>query len=455
MAKKSGLTMRTRLGYAAGEMGTTLSFYMISNYLTMYYVDGVGIAAAVVSGLILVVRLIEAFSAPVIGSVIDRTASKFGQARPWILYGTPFLILFAILTFTSFNLGDTGNVVYAIVSYIGLAIAFSFVDTAKSALANTITADADDRVTLNGWRQACGNVLNTVLAAITMPLILMFGNNATAYTYTAAIYAIASLPLLMFCFTSCKETVRSAGAGERITVRESLMSAVTNSQLLLIVLSTTISCIGVFSRLGVMTFYYNYAVGRPDATGLILAGFQIAQILPPFVAPFIIKKLNKKGALILGNAGMAASAVFLFLIGFDNVALVFVGTFLLGFFGFSSFVCICAVSDCIEYNYNTKGNRNPGASVGAITFGVKLAMAIGGALGALLIGFTGYVSGADLTMEVRTNISLVVNIVPAVFFALSAVPALLYKLDNKEMERIQKENSAKDAAAAAAEKSVA
>lgn len=447
MAKgEKRLSVVTRLGYAAAEMGTTLSFYMISNYLTMFYMNGVGLAAGLVSALILAVRLIEAFSAPVIGSVIDRTMSKFGQCRPWLLWGMPFLIIFSILTFTTLPIGEAGKAVYAFISYTGLVIAFTFVDTAKGALVNTITADADDRVTLNGWRQACGNVMNTVLAGVTMPLILLLGNAEISYTITTAVYAALAIPLLLFAFSTCKETVKATATGERVSIKQSLTAAFKNKQLLCIILFTLISCTGIFYRLGIMVYYYNYAVGRPDMTGVILMGFQIAQILPPFVAPFIIKPLGKKGALIVSNVGMAVSCFFLHVIGFDSILLVFIGTFLLGLFSMGGFIGICAISDCIEYGYNTSGTRNPGASVGAMTFGVKIALAVGGSIGALFIAGTGYVADAEVTMGIREGISFVANIVPAIVFLVALLALIPYKLSNKEVARIQAENAEKDAA---------
>lgn len=448
--EKKPLSYATRFGYAAAEMGTTLSFYMISNYLSLYYLNGVGLPNAAVSGIIFVVRIIEALAAPIIGSVIDRTSTKYGQCRPWILWGTPALILFSILTFTTFDLGETGKLVYAFVSYVGLVIAFSFVDTAKSALVNNITADAQDRVTLNGWRQAFGNVMNTVLAAVTMPLILFFGNTPQAYTITTAIYAVCAVPLLLYAFFSCKETVKPVRQeGKKTSIFKNLANAFSNHQLACVIIYTLISCTAIFYRLGIMVYYYNYAWGRPELTGAVLAAFQVAQILPPFVAPFLLRYSGKRFGFAVATFGMVGSLLLLYFAGFDSIPLVFIGTFLLGFFSMGGFIGFCAVSDCIEYGYNTTGVRNPGSCVGAMTFGVKVALALGGSLGVLAIGTTGFVPNVDPTMAVRNNISFVVNIVPAIIMLVALLALIPYKLNNKEVARIQKENAAKDAELAA------
>ena len=191
-----------RFGYAAAEIGTTLSFYMISSYLAIFYTDCVGLSPMIVSGLMLVVRIIEAVAAPITGGIIDKTSSRWGKCRPWLLWGLPFLALFSILTFSSFNLGTTGDTIYAYVTYIGLVIAFSFVDTAKSALVNTITIDAQERVVLNSWRSTGANIANLALAGVTMPLILFFGNGAKGYWTTCLIFTVLSIPVILLSFAT-------------------------------------------------------------------------------------------------------------------------------------------------------------------------------------------------------------------------------------------------------------
>ena len=169
-----------RFGYMSAEMGTTFSFYMISSFLSVFYTDAVGLTPMVVSTLMLVVRVIDAVAAPIMGGIIDGTRSKYGRARPWLLWGLPFLVLLSILTFSDFDFSGVGKVMYAYITYIGLEFAYTLIDTSKAALVNTITADGDERVILNSWRSAGAAVINIVLSAITMPIILFLGNDSGA-----------------------------------------------------------------------------------------------------------------------------------------------------------------------------------------------------------------------------------------------------------------------------------
>ena len=438
-------SIKTKFGYASAEIGTTLSFYMISSYLTIFYTDAVGLAPVIVSGLMLTVRILEAIMAPVIGGLIDQTNSKWGKCRPWLLWGAPFLAAFSILTFSSFDLSNLFKIIFAYISYIGLVIAFSFVDTAKSALVNTITIDSQERVVLNSWRATGANVTNVILAGITMPLILFFGNNASGYSYTNIIYTLLSVPALLFAFYTCKETVGTGEThGEKIKLRDSLQSSIKNKQLLSLMLYNILTLTGIFSRLGVMTYYYIYSVGRPDLMGGILMGFQIGQLLPPFVVPKLVEKFGKKKTFVIANIGQAVSLLFMYISGYDNIYPIFIGSFLLGFFMMNALVTYGATSDCIEYGYFKFGKRTPGAAVGAVTLSVKTGLALGGSVGIFLIGLVGYRSGVNMTMELRNNINLVANVFPAVMFLIGLLALIPYKLSNEEVEKIQKHNEKLD-----------
>lgn len=440
-------SIKTKFGYASAEIGTTLSFYMISSYLTIFYTDAVGLAPAVISGLMLTVRIIEALIAPIAGGIIDQTNSKYGKCRPWLLWGLPFLAAFSILTFYSFDLSNILKIIFAYLSYIGLVIAFSFVDTAKSALVNTITIDSQERVVLNSWRATGANITNVILAGVTMPLILFFGNNATAYSYTNLIYTAISIPALLLAFYTCKETVlTSSSHGGKISIKDSLLSSAKNKQLLSLMLYNVLTLTGIFSRLGVMTYYYIYSVGRPELVGGILMTFQIGQLLPPFIVPKLTEKFGKKATFFIANIGQSLSLLLMYFSGYDQITLIFVGSFLLGFFMMNSLTTFGATSDCIEYSYYKFGTRAPGAAVGAITLSVKTGLALGGSIGIFLIGIAGYSAGVEMTMDLRNNINLVANVFPIVMFVLGLFALIPFNLSNKRVAEIQKHNEETDKA---------
>lgn len=436
-----------RFGYMATEMGTTVSFYMISSFLSVFYTDAVGLAPMVVSTLMLVVRVIDAVAAPIMGGIIDGTRSKWGRCRPWLLWGLPFLVLLSILTFSSFDFSGTGKVMYAYITYIGLEFAFMLVDTAKGALVNTITSDGQERVVLNSWRSAGSSIINIVLSAITMPIILWLGNDSGAYQIANAAYILVSIPLILAGFFLCKEDVTTGTvSGERIKFMESMGSLAKNPMLLCLFVSSVLGTTASLIRVGTQIYYYQHSLQRPDLASGIMVAFQIGQLLVPFVVPKLLQLLGKKSAMIIANLLDGAAMGVLFLLGPDAAPVaVIVLSFLIGFFAMAALITFSATSDCIEYGYFRNGKRMPGASVGVMTMSVKIGLAIGGSLGVFLLGVFGYHQGMEASETMRENINFVVNAVPAIMTLASVLPLIPYKLTNKRMEAINAANAKTDA----------
>ena len=439
-----------RIGYMSTEMGTTFSFYMISSFLSVFYTDAVGLTPMVVSTLMLVVRVIDAVAAPIMGGIIDGTRSKYGRARPWLLWGLPFLVLLSILTFSDFDFSGAGKVMYAYITYIGLEFAYTLIDTSKAALVNTITADGDERVILNSWRSAGAAVINIVLSAITMPIILFLGNDSGAYQITNVIYIIVCIPLILCSFLFCKETVVNVNVFDKpVRFSESLGSLVKNPMLLLLVVSSTLGTAASLTRVGTQVYYYQHSLQRADLAGTIMVAYQVGQFLVPFVVPTVLRFLGKKMGMIVANALDGVALLVLFLMGPNaNPIAAIVCTFFVGFFAMSALMSFSATSDCIEYGYFRNGKRTPGASVGVMTMSVKLGLAIGGWLGLFLLGLFGYQQGVEVTEGMRESINFVVNAVPAILTFLSVLPMIPYSLTNKRMDEINAANAETDAKAA-------
>lgn len=439
-------SFKTRLAYAASEVGNQLSFYMISTYLTLFYTDAVGLAPAVVSILMLVVRVIEALSAPILGGVIDQTRSPMGKCRPWIIRSLPFLVLFSILTFSKFGDNGTFKILYAFITYICLAVVYSLITGAAQTMANTLTPDSQERAVLNSWKNASGSITGIVLAAVTMPLIIFFGNDASAYFKTNILYAAISIPMFLITFYFCKEDktlVSTKQEGPKVTIKDSLLSATHNGQVLSLMVYNVLTLTATFSRIGIMTYYYIYTIGVPKLMGQILMGFQIGQAIPPFIVPFMVKHLGKKKIFFIANIGQAISLIVLYFTNPSNLFVVYVATFFLGFFMMNGLCTFNATSDCIEYEFYKTGKLSPGSIVGAVTLSVKVGLALGGSLGIFMIGLVGYHAGVTVTPSIQHGINMVVNIFPAILFIVALVALIPYKLSNEKVAEIQKANMEK------------
>ncbi|URW86842.1 MFS transporter [Blautia wexlerae] len=196
------LSMAKKIGYGLGEAGSTLSFTMISSYLTVFYSDVVGLAPAVISIIMLIARIWQAICDPVFGGIAENTRSKFGRYRPYILYGAPVLALFNCLTFLNLDIPNSAKAIWCAVTYIVCCTAYSVANGAVTCIVNSLTSINTERVSANAVKGIVSSVFGIIVSAVTMPLIMKFGggntNSARGYFYTALVFSVASNSMFFY-----------------------------------------------------------------------------------------------------------------------------------------------------------------------------------------------------------------------------------------------------------------
>ena len=197
--------------YSLGEIGCQFSWGMINTYLTIFYTDVVGLTAAAISFIMLVARIWDAVNDPMMGVIADRTRTRWGKFRPYLMFASPVLAVFNVLTFTVFPVTGALKVVLCLVFYIGAGMAYTAICITYGGLVNLIARDSQVRMNYTSARAIGSSIIQFVLSSIAMPLILYFSKsenpNAQGYFWTTVIFSIAMLPCLWLCAWKCKETV--------------------------------------------------------------------------------------------------------------------------------------------------------------------------------------------------------------------------------------------------------
>ena len=431
--------------YSMGEVGCQLSWYMINNYLTLFYTDVVGLSASAISMIMLIARVWDAVNDPMMGNIADRTHTRWGKFRPYIFMAPPFLAIFNILTFTVFPVTGALKVLLCLVCYVGTGMAYTVVAVAYGALQNVITLDSQTRMNLATVRGLGSSIIGIILSAVAMPLILKFSGsdvaNAKGYFWVTVILSIAMIPTLWFCAFFCKEKVHPVEApqasGEKMGFLASLKVVAKNDQLLLVVLTTVLGTICVSGRMGILTYYIIYVNGDYTVISTVFTTMTVAQLIGIFILPLGTKFMNKKNYLILLNLVMAASFLLIYLNPHCNQVYLLVVSFIAGLCNSSSSICYGLVGDSIEYGAWKTGERQEGIAASMLGFGVKCSTAISGSASVLLLAAFGYVAGAEQTADAQQGINTVVNLIPFIIAVLSNVPLLFYKLTPKKVEEIR------------------
>ena len=446
------LPLHTRVIYGFGDIASQFIWTITSSFLAVFYTDMVGIAAGTVAALILVARVFDAVIDPFIGALAERTRSRFGRFRPWILYGMVPLSVMVVLTFTApFDGKSIGAVIWAVLTYGLLGALYSSVNVPYGALSTVMSERTADRVSLNSWRMIGTNIGGVVLGIAILPIILAFsgGNQPTTqgYTIAAAIFAVAALPLFFLVFATSKEVVKPVHR-ERVPFSKTFRLVLGNGQLMLLFAVLLLSLSSLFGRLGVVLFYYLNNVGDYALVSVLMALAPLSTVVGILVFSRLGRRFGKRNMLIISFAAQAVILTALYFTGWENIAVVIGLTALYGLSSYGIPLVLAMVSDAIDYAEDRTGVRTDGTSYAFTSLATKIASAVGGAVGIALLGAIGYVASAhQQTSEVLNGINLVVNIGPAIAVALAIVPLLFYRITEARYAEIRERLDTKALAA--------
>ncbi len=443
------LNTTSTIAYAIGSSGANASFYMINNYLMLFYTDVVGLAASAISLIMLIARIWDAVNDPMMGIIEDRTHTRIGKFRPWLVVGPPFLAVFNLLTFTVFPLQGTLKVVICGICYIGAGMAYTVVQVAINGLVNRITNDSNNKMKVISIAQIANQIGQIAIAAVLMPVILYFSGgevpNARGYFWGTLLAALVTVPMIWLAAWKCREvsveTEEPADQEkkEKKSLLQSLRLTLSNDQLVIAVATTFLSCVSIIGRFGLLSYYIIYVVGSYTLIAPVFSIMSFAQMLGNIPIPFLTGKFGKKKVFIGFNLVSIILLAVLFFVPAGADMLVIVLSAGIGFVGASGSITYSLVCDCVEYGDWKYGIRDDGLAFSMMSFGVKLASAVTGAVGVPLLMAVGYVANEAQSAGTVNAINAIVNLVPAVILFISLIPLLKYKLDPETMDKITAE----------------
>lgn len=424
-SSQGNLTMMQKIGYGMGEAGSQFSWTLISSYLTLYYTDVVGLTPVVISVIMLIARIWDAVNDPIFGTIAENTQTRWGRYRPYILFGAPVLALFSVLTFLNLDIPVMWKAIWCGFTYIACGMAYTAVNLSVGCLANTMTVSNKDRVTLNAFRGIVGNIVTILVNAITVPLILFWGdgtmNSGKGYVGTAVIFSAVSIPCFWICVRSTKEVLNSKrvqhkGSAVRALFR-SFEYILSDKNAVFLILAMLMFLMGIFGRIGIMAYYFIYVLNNIKLMAAFGTAMSIGMFVVNFYAPFLLNRLNKKTVGVISALCQAGCCSLFFLLGEQrtaNISVVIVG-FIYGATNLAAMVSYTLGAEIIDDNWIRTGIRSDGIIYACISFSTKMGNAIGGSIGILALGAIGFVANKTMSNEILTRMNAVINFGPAVF----------------------------------------
>lgn len=444
------LTFANYVVYGMGNFASQLSWTMVGTYLSIFYTDVFGLGVGAVAMLMLIAKVWDGINDPIMGTIMERTHTKFGRFRPYIFVGAIFLVIFTILTFTVPGFGGTGKLIYAYVTYIGLGMAYTVTNVPYLALPAVMTRDPREINKLNAAQMMGMTIGQIVLNLSVMNLIKLIGkgNEAAGYYGTAMILAIAALPMFWAVAIMSKEsiTVEKKDQGK---VSDGLKLVFKNRNLLCAMFYSFFNMFGILGRISVAVFFYMHCVGNYALISVfMMMQMAVGTIIMPF-APTVADKLGKRNTAILSMIIQGGALIIMYFGPTRNIPFNFFCMILYGL-GYIAGPCGAGMMvDAINDFDDKHGIRNDGMAFSFQGTAIKIATAIANSVFLLVMGAYGYVGGGEITPRVQTGINLAANLLPGIVFLIGIIPLWLYQLDEPGYmdgvrERLQQRNMARE-----------
>jgi glucuronide carrier protein len=426
-------------GYAAGDAANNLTFSMASLFLLLYYTDVVGLSAAAVGTLFLVVRAWDALADVVAGRIVDKTQTRWGKFRPFILFGSIPLLLLAVALFSVPDLSPRGRLAYAYISYALFGSAYSLVNIPYGSLAAAMTQLPDQRAKLATVRVLGTNLSILTLVFVVSPQIKGSSDLQRSLTLITLALVVVGFALYLFTFLTAREQVKRAAG--TISLRDVAGMVRVNRPLLVLCLSSLVFLTGWFCLQTVGVYYARDVLGDATFFGPITLVQTVAGLVAALLVPYLVGTIGKKTAYIAFGTVAAAGGLGVALApsSIPAVAISFFAVFGLGL-GVVSTLMWALEADTVEYGEWKSGVRAEGAIYSVFSFTRKLGQAVGGAAAAYTIGFGGYVAaGEQQTSSAITAIKVAAGVIPSALILLAIAAMVAYPLSERRFREIARE----------------
>ena len=473
---KQKLSFAEKLGYSLGDASANFVFQILMFFSFTFYVDVFGMTAAAAGSMFLIGRLFDAITDPAMGIIADRTNTRWGKFRPWLVWSAgPFAFIFW-LAFTTPDFGAEAKTAYAFIMYFLLMAIYTVNNVPYCALNGVMTGDVNERTSLSTYRFVAAMGAGLIVQGLTWPLVakLGAGDDARGWSITIAIFAAISFIFFFITFFSVKERVKP-DPDQHTSVKHDIADCFTNRPWVLLFSATLIIFIVLAMRGGAMTLFTQYYVDQ-DALhafishfGVVVAegaemslwqkwlnifGFIINEdrsnvhnvgfglfgmicngvtILGVIASKPLSSMMGKRVVFAGSMIATALSTAWLFFLPADNVTLQFVqGLAWSASYGPSIPLLWSMIADAADYSEWKTGRRATGFAFAGVVFALKAGLGLGGFIGAWVLGMYGFQGGGEAVgAEALLGIRVTAGLIPAALFVAAGVVMAFYPISKE------------------------
>lgn len=439
--EQSKVPFISKLAYGMGDVGCNFSWMFVGNFLMIFYTDVFGISMGAVATLMLFSRFWDAINDPVIGGLSDKTHTRWGRYRPWLLVCAPLTAIVLVLTFWAHpDWSQTNKILYMTVTYCVLVLGYTCVNIPYGTLCGAMTQNMDERAKINTSRSVSAMIAIGIINIITIPLIELLGNGnpQRGYLLIAVLYGAIFAACHIFCFSKTKEVVEIP-VHQKISLRVQIKSVIRNKPYLLALLGQVLFGFVLYGRNADMLYYFTYVEGSAALFSVYALAIIVPSVIGAACFPLVFKWTSNKGwaaSVFALGTGVTMIALYFFSPTASPVPFYLFAALSQFFFSGFNTAIYAIIPDCVEYGEWRTGVRNDGFQYAFISLGNKIGMALGTSMLALALGMAGYVSNAAQNETVLSIMRHSFSTIPGLLWVFTAVVLFFYRLNRKSYNRI-------------------
>lgn len=443
--------IREKIGYGFGDMASSMFWKLFGSYLMIFYTDVFGMPAAVVGTMFLITRVWDSAFDPIIGIIADRTQSRWGKFRPYLLYlAIPFAVI-GVLTFTTPDFSDGGKVIYAYFTYSLMMMVYSAINVPYASLLGVMSPEPKDRNMLSTYRMTFAYIGSFIALLLFMPMVNRFSmGHDEQHGWMMSVIVIAVLCALLFygCFAWTTERVKPIKKQQN-SLKSDLQDLLHNRPWWILLGAGVAALVFNSIRDGATVYYFKYYVVEEEyasislfgisfvLSGLYLAVGQAANIVGVVLAAPLSNRIGKKKTYMWAMSIATVLSIIFYWFDKEQLMLMFIFQVLISICAGSIFPLLWSMyADCADYSELKTGNRATGLIFSSSSMSQKFGWAIGSAVTGWLLAFYGFEANAVQGEEAIHGIRTFLSWLPAMGTVLSVIFISLYPLSEKEMRKI-------------------
>ncbi|MEN8772684.1 MAG: MFS transporter [Akkermansiaceae bacterium] len=441
------LSTKEKVGYGLGDTASNFVFHIVNAFLITYYTDVMGLNPAAVGTLYAVARIWDAITDPIMGGLADRTQTRFGKYRPYLLWIAIPYGLIGFLAFLGPDFDPTGKLIFAYVTYIALMTVYTAINVPYSSMMGTMTANPAERTSLSNYRFAGAFIAQVIIGWALFPMLSSFGgrNSPEAWRSAMAVFSVLATILFLYTFVTTKERIPPP-AGDAQDFKRDFVLLRKNRPLLVMLLVAFITLAFSGMRWGITYPYLKYVAQLSeekilfdffDRMAIFYATAPMALVLGLVLTKPMIRMFGKRNSLIILTMANAATVIAFYFVPATDFQMIFWLNLLTAFVAGPMPALVWSIyTDILDYGEWKFGRRITGLTFASAMFVQKAGLALGGWSVGILLSYYEYEANVVQAAKSSNGILLMFSVFPGVLTIVSGLVLFAYNVSDDEVEKI-------------------